>query len=204
MEYEVRPFEERLKQIDVWVESLDRTGEVGYLNREQLTETLTLLGANFLDNGDVDRRRELISLGSHSNKDRAIAMRAVWGDRYGEFVDWTKCFVESYEKDNKELPFIRQKGKKYKNSGMIQFLGRLTAFADGRLSWFDFSSYFEASVQNGKIYIDPAKGEKKKIFITGWVERNGKLIKKTSEKVPASVPPAYVTQAWEKIKSWGV
>lgn len=195
--------EEKIAVVDSWVEVFAETGEVGFIERQALAEVLEHFGADFLDGSNPERRRQLRTLAGHSNKDRASGMQAVWGSRYDEYVAWTEGDVTQYEEGaGKPIPHITQKGREYKNSGMIQFFGRLTAFADGHFSWFDFKSYFEASAKNGRMVAEGAEGEKAKIWLTEWLDKDGKRVEKTTQKRPASIPPGFPKVAWAKIKSF--
>lgn len=200
---EILSTEEKVAVVDSWVEVFAETGKVGFIERQALAEVLEYLGADFLDRSDNERRKQLRTLAGHSNKDRASGMRVVWGSRYDEYVAWTESEIAQYEESKgKLLPHITQKGWEYKYSGMIQFFGRLTAFADGHLSWFDFKSYLEASAQNGRMGAEGVKGEKARIWLTEWLDEDGKKVEKTSQKRPASIPPGFPKIAWVKIKSF--
>lgn len=111
---EKRPLEELIQQVTDWVDHLEQTGEVGELDPQDLKEVFEAFGANF-EIGEDERK----ALRKYTNLGKADGMRAVWGDRFGQYKDWTLEFIQQFEMIGSQLPALETSGKK--NSGMIHF-----------------------------------------------------------------------------------
>ena len=193
---EDRRFEEGVAEVDRWVNVYASEGSVDLLDPELLRSVLTEVGANFEKLDDEGRK----SLSQYSNKRKHVGMKQVWGTRSEEFRGWTEQWVRDYEQETgKVLPNIVFKDKETgerrpsKTEGMRQFLGEITAYAAGCMEIHDLILRLEVRHSN-------FTGEKKRIAILGYniSQRTGK------EKpfAPASFPPEFPPDAWDKIKSW--
>jgi hypothetical protein len=206
---EKRPVEEKISVVDGWIETISSTETVEYINTLLLSEVLEYCGANFFDGGKKERRDELRTLIEYSNKRRAPGMRAVWGKNYDEYRDWTEEYVRKYEDEtDRSLPLIRQKDKDtgevkiYKNSGMLQFIGELTAYADGRMGFRLLKDNLETRARNGRLRQQGRKEELKTIDMDERKIKDGKVVIEPKEIKPSSFPPGFPSVAWEKIKTW--
>lgn len=175
---------ERETKVGEWIDKISELGHVGRMEPGVVREALEACGANF-EIGEA----ELKSLGKYSNEGKSMGMRAVWGDRFDDFKKWTKEYVAQFEATlgNRKLLTIKNR----KNAGMLQFLGELTAFAAGVLSFDDFAKHTETRVKNGRLWQEGAA-------IDELVRIE--LPTKPSFRRPASVPPGFIKTAWNWIK----
>lgn len=170
-------------EVNNWLSDISKTGQVKEIVHYDIREVLKTHGANF--NIGIEK---LSFLDEYTNKAKAPGLKAVWGDFFQEYKDWTNEFIQNYEKENKTiLPALKESGKK--NSGMIQFFGELTGFAAGRINYFTLKKNWEARLLNGKLWQEGKKDQRVRIKIIG----NEKPI------LPSSVPPGFIEAAWEKI-----
>ncbi len=175
------------KEIEVnnWLSDISKTGQVKEITYCTLREVLESSGANFKVGVE-----ELSFLDEYTNKAKAPGLRAVWGDFFQDYKDWTNDFIKDYEKENKTtLPALKGSGKK--NSGMIQFFGELTGFATGKINYFTLKKHWETRLLNGKLWEEGKKDQRIRIPVLG------------SEKpiLISSITPGFIESAWEKIKS---
>ena len=178
------------KEIEVssWLSDISKTGQVKEITCYDVREVLKSFGANF--NKEKIGIEIFSLLDEYTNKAKAPGLKAVWGDFFQEYKNWTNEFVQNYEKENKTtLPALKRSGNK--NSGMIQFFGELTGFAAGRTNYFTLKKHWENRLLNGKLWQEGKKDQRIRIPIIG------------SEKpiLIASIPPGFIEAAWEKIKS---
>jgi len=200
-----RPFEERVAEVDRWVIAYASEGAIGLIDREILKSVLSEVGANF-ENLDQDGTK---SLAQYSNKGKHLGTEQVWGARRAEFKAWTEAWVEDYERrTGRELPRvvftdeITGEKRPSKTEGMRQFLGELTAYASGCLSFPELVKILITRRYNfGKPKDQSAEeGGRRKITFSGH-----NLSQETGKEkpfAPASFPPEFPLDAWEKIKSW--
>ena len=175
------------KEVEVnnWLSDISKTGQVKEITHYNVREVLESFGANF--NIGVEK---LSLLDEYTNKAKAPGLRAVWGDFFQDYKDWTNEFIKNYEKENKTtLPALKVSGKK--NSGMIQFLGELTGFAASKINYFTLKKYWETRLLNGKSWEEGKKDQR--IRIPALSGEKPILI--------SSIPPGFIESAWKKIKS---
>jgi hypothetical protein len=75
---------------------------------------------------------------------------------------------------------------------MKHFLGELTALAGGHLNIIDYRRFTVARLKNGFLWEQGRKAARVRVQIPAADE----------PKLLASIPPGFVPNAWEKIKSW--
>lgn len=180
--------EKQFAQIDQWILRLAENDTLEIIDSITLRDVLKSCSANF-EVGEHERR----SLGKYTNAGKAVGMRTIWGNRYDDFREWTKGYIETYEKGKgKSLPELKPSGIKY--SGMVQFFGEVTSYAAGEIDFETLKNYLEARAQNGRLWEEGKKEERVRIKIP------------TSDKpiLLSSFPPGFPLVAWEKIKSWRV
>lgn len=152
---------EKSAMVDSWINKIATERVVGEIKPEILRSVLEEYGANF------EPSPELETLVEYSNKAKAPGVKKVWGEeRYEAYKNWAiDVCVPKYERDyHKELPnlFNRKTGKYDKNvkySGMLAFLGELTAYAAGKMSPEDYKRLTENRVRKGQEWIDRKPGE---------------------------------------------
>ena len=193
--------EEETAVVDGWTDQLSETGEVGDLDRGLLRRVLEAHGAN-LEIGESERN----SLGRYSNKGKASGMRAVWGERFQGYKKWTKEYIDEYEAQaGKKLPALAKSGRK--NSGMLQFLGELTAYAalvDETFPMSQLRVRTAARVFNGRVREqgNVAKEARFHIMVKSYnliEDKDGR--KRELPFAPAGFPPEFPKAAWEYLKS---
>ena len=175
-----------LKLVDRWINRLNEKGEVRRIPRIAVRIALEGCGANF-----KLTEEEKESLAQYTNKAKARGMRRVWGKWFAEYKKWGDKWIENYEeKTDQQLPALKASGKK--TSGIRQFLGELTAFAAGEMSFIDLKEYWEARLLNGKLWEEGRREDRVRVQVP-------------TKKEPillASIPPGFVQAVWGKIKSW--
>lgn len=204
MERKSKELEQATSVVDEWVKKLSETFMAGELDRSALRQVLESLGAN--PEISEDERRKFHG-DSYSNAQRSPAMKAVWENRYGEFVEFTKSFSVS------EVKF-KKTGNKDKIAGMKQLLGELTAYAfttEEEFSQGDFMARITARAINGKFRQVEITHRTSRMFIkvsgynmVNYVFYGQEGDKRTGEMpfAPASFPPEFPQQAWNFMKSW--
>lgn len=78
----------------------------------------------------------------------------------------------------------------HKNSGMLQFLGELTACAAGKLSQEVLEERLSARAANGRAWVEGGN----RIRVTIPTAKESKLL--------SSFPPGFPVLAWEEIRRW--
>jgi len=177
--------EEKTAQVGDWISTISHERRVGRIEQETVKEVLSEFGANFEINEE-----ERASLVEYSNKARSIGMKAIWGDRFQEYKDWTVKYVKDYEQDNDPLPALKE--SKSKNSGMIQFFGQLTSFAAGELSFEEFTRFTEARALNGWLWKQGRKDERVRVSLPTTEET----------KLLSSFPSEFPSAAWKKFQTF--
>ena len=113
------------------LEALDK-GEHGLVEIEDTQRywrsSLEMLGANF------EKQEASTLLADYSSLGKREGLDLVWGKtRVDEYRKWIKNYVKTYEETpgNLLLPALKPSG--IKTSGMMQFLGEITAYTTGAI-----------------------------------------------------------------------
>jgi hypothetical protein len=203
-EIDKRPFEERAAQVQRWIDNYASEGFFRLLHPEVLHSVLSELGADF-ENLDEEGRR---SLAHYSNRGKHVGMEQVWGAKRAEFRTWCEKWVKDYEKDTgRKLPKIVFKDEETgerrpsQTEGMRQFFGEITAYAAGCMDFPSLARRLGARHYNFGRPKDKSEeeGGRRRITIPGYnLDEEGK------EKpfAPASIPPEFPPDAWDKMRSW--
>ena len=188
-----RPFEERAAEVQRFIDYYSIEGDARLIHPEVLNSVLAELGAHF-ENIDEEGKR---SLAHYSNRGKHVGMEQVWGARRAEFKAWAERWAAGYEiSTRRELPGVNFTDRSSKTEGMRQFLGELTAYAAGCIQFSDLAERLRARFVNFGI----PKTERIKITVPGY-----NISRKTGKEksfAPASFPPEFPRDAWDKIKSW--
>lgn len=146
-----RPYEEELTQVTQWIKTIEKEGRVDIINPGLVLNVLEGLGAA-KEISEVAKK----SLSRYSNLNKRIGLDEVWGkERVDAFKKWARDeFIPQYEQRvGKELHTLwdpkTEKFDGIKHSGMMQFLGELTAFAEGSMSMEDYKRLTENRVGKG-------------------------------------------------------
>ena len=181
---EVNSPEKNIAAVEAWIDKIGRESTVDTIEPSVLRAVLAELGANF------EPQPELENLGKYSNKDKRIGLDAVWGkERVAAFKMWLKEeYIPAYEnKTGRDLPTlvdpITGQIDTIKHSGMMQFLGELTAFAAGKINFENYQRLTEDRARKGY----------------EWQVRVPNATRITTSH--SSFPPGFPQDAWEKIKS---
>ncbi|SRR5260221_9628671 len=171
-----RPTEEEIKIVNNWINNLSETGKVAEIDPMFLRSVLSEYGANF------EPREELDSLSKYSNLNKRPGLDAVWGkENIDEYKNWIKEYILTYERETgTELPVLE--GTNIKTSGMMQFLGELTAYAAGKIDFENYKRLTEDRFQKGLV----------------WRDRD--LNEPVKPSPHSSFPPYFPNRAWEYIK----
>src|SRR5260221_12206064 len=118
-----KPTEQEISIVTNWIKDIGILGKVVELDTMLLRSVLSEYGANF------EFREELNSLTKYSNLGKRPGLDAVWGkENIDAYKKWIKEYISTYEKETgTELPVLEETN--IKTSGMMQFLGELTAYA---------------------------------------------------------------------------
>jgi hypothetical protein len=146
-----RPFEERLAEVTDWVNKIGLEGKVNDVNPNLIKGVLEGLGAR----SEISDE-EKASLGKYSSLNKRPGLNAVWGkEKINAYKEWVKTdFIPKYEKKvGSELHTLwdpkAQTFDNIKHSGMMQFLGELTAFAEGVTRIEDYRRLTEDRIRKG-------------------------------------------------------
>ena len=176
-----RPFEERLAEADGWIQNITDKGVVGEIDPMLLRGVLVEMGADF------EPKPELEALSKYTNSGKRSGLNAVWGKgRVDAYKKWVQeVYIPQYEQQvGRELPTLFDPETKtyddVKYSGMMQFLGELTAYAAGKKTFADYKRLTENRVRKGK----------------RWKEEG---IREHSPNAP--ILPEFPADAWSYIKS---
>jgi hypothetical protein len=178
--------EEKKAAVNEWVASFTETGILGEMDPSLLKDVLASSGADFEQSSE-----NLASLGEYTNKAKRLGLNAVWGKETVDTI-WKQIdnYIEEYEEQTgTTLPKLVGFGCKF--SGMRQYIGELTAYAAGQLSFKNFKKYSEVRIFNGKMWKQGRKDERIRIK----VPRSNKKI------LPSSYPPEFPQKAFEIINS---
>lgn len=169
--------------VNEWINKFSQEGIVDQLDPKILKPVMEYCGANFEIGEDA---LALHGLREYSNAAKAESMRAVWGEKYDQYKNWTKEYIAKYESSTGDtLPELKPSG--VKNSGMVQFFGELTSYAAGQIDFTTLKIYQEARAKNGKLWAEDRKDERTKIIVP------------TSKEpiLPSSFPPGFPLDAWK-------
>lgn len=142
----------RLKFI-IWIRSIGESGKVTDIDPNLLRGVLESMGADFSKLTELEKT----SLGRYPNVGKRLGLDAVWGKEkvemfkawvIGEYIPFTEKRVGREMrtlKDPKTGEFDT-----VKHSGAMQFLGELTAFANGAMSIEKYRRFTEDRVRKGR------------------------------------------------------
>lgn len=180
-----RPYDERLAEVTDWIKAIAETGKVNDIDPDVIKGVVEGMGANAEISEEAKK-----SLAKYSNKNKRPGLNAVWGiDRVDAYKEWAMyVFIPAYEKKiGRELPTLWDPQKlefdNIKHSGMMQFLGELTAFAYGQMPIEEYKRLTERRIEKGRRF---AHGDPYEPY-------------KPSKN--ASIPPEFPLAAWGFIKS---
>lgn len=146
-----RPFEENLAEVRNWIGKIGEEGKVTDINPDLVKGVLEELGANTEVSEETKK-----SLARYSSFGKRPGLNAIWGEqKVGAYKEWVKTeFIPQYEKKvGKELHTLwdpkTETFDNIKHSGMMQFLGELTAFAEGVMSFEDYKRLTEDRIRKG-------------------------------------------------------
>jgi hypothetical protein len=154
--------EQKVAMVSDWVKNISEKQEVGHIDAKILRDVLKNYGADFEHLKEEDKE----SLRGYSEKKAGPGVRAVWGNEIvDDYKSWIKNFISEYEENpnNRRLPELKPSGRK--DSGMIQFLFEMTAFASGEISLETFKKYTEARVINGKLWSEHKGDERQRVKV---------------------------------------
>ena len=153
MENTTRSPEQDLTIFNDWIKNLCESGKVKDIDTQLLKSVLEPMGADFNNLKETDRE----SLGKYSNLGKRKGLDAVWGkEKVDTFKGWIISEYIPYieKKAGRELHTLWDKKTgtydNIKHSGMIQFLGELTAFAAGEMSMTEYRRLTEDRAKKGK------------------------------------------------------
>ncbi len=178
-----------------WIIDISKIGQFKEIHQPDLRSVLESFGANF-NLSETERE----SLRGYSEKQRSKGVKAVWGNKYDSYNQWTKKYVQEYEQQTGQvLPSLQRQTNSpspkepshRKNSGMKQFLNDLTCFAAGELSSENFALYTETRIKNGIAWSESRKNDRVKISVP------------TSSKpiLIGSFPPDFPQKAFDWLKN---
>jgi hypothetical protein len=147
-----RLFEEKQAEVTDWVARIGNEGIVSEINPQLVKEVLEGLGAK----GEISEVAKE-SLASYSNLKKRPGLDEAWGrEKVDAYKNWVKSvFIPQYEqKVGKELHTLwdpkTETFDNIKHSGMMQFFGELTAFAEGVLPMEEYRRLTEDRVRKGR------------------------------------------------------
>lgn len=144
--------ENNLTVFNDWIKNLGENGKVATIEPELVRGVLESCGANF-ENLTEEQRK---SLRGYSNYAKKAGMDVVWGAKKEVFKKWV---IDEYipyveKKAGRELHTLWDKKTEtydnIKHSGMLQFLGELTAFAAGEMPMAEYRRLTEDRISKGK------------------------------------------------------
>ena len=186
--------EEKIAVVDEWLYAFNavarREAEITEIDTGLVRDVLAHFGAEF----DPDKEG-YNKLKQSTNKWRRPGMDAVWGHEYmNNYNRWTTEWAKRYETRAKRgLPELKQSEKPEesslsKTSGMRHWLGELTAYAAGALTFEQYQERQSIRLRNG--YARATAGELEEATFLA-----------DEKRFPSSTPPRFVDAAWEKVKS---
>jgi len=167
--------------VNSWIETISEEGTVGEeVTPEILRSVLEKLGASF------EAELELELLGRYSNLKKRPGLDAVWGKgRIDAYKRWVReTYIPQHEqRTGKTLPTLYDKKTgtfdNIKHSGMMQFLGELTAYAAEEMDFENYKRLTENRIRKGR----------------AWAERGENDPYTPSPN--ASFPPEFPIDAWD-------
>ncbi len=136
-----------------WIKNLCENSKVSDIDPQVVKGVLESCGANFETLSDVERE----SLRKYSNKGKSLGLRAVWGEKKVRmFKSWViQEYIPYAEKRaGREMHTLWDSKTKtfdtIKHSGMMQFLGEITAFAAGEMPVAEYRRLTEDRIRKGK------------------------------------------------------
>lgn len=120
---------------DGWIKNLCENQKVADIDPELVKGVLESYGANF-EISDSSKK----SLSSYSNVNKSEGLSEVWGQKLDVFRNWVMSEYIPFVEKRVRKPLRTLWDKKTetydenKHSGMMQFLGEITAFAAGEMS----------------------------------------------------------------------
>jgi hypothetical protein len=178
-----------------WIIDISKIGQFKEIHQPDLRSVLESFGANF-NLSETEKE----SLKGYSEKQRSKGVKAVWGNKYDSYNQWTKNYIQEYEQQTgKILPsLVRQSNSpsskepsRRKNSGMKQFLNDLTCFAAGELSSENFALYTETRIKNGIAWSEGRKNDRVRIPVPN----------STKPILVGSFPPEFPQKAFDWLKN---
>ena len=176
---------EKTAVVDSWIAKISGEGIVG---EEVTPEILRTVLEQY--SADFEPKPELGALAKYSNLNKRPGLDAVWGKtNVDAFKTWAKevCVLKYEQKYGHELPTLYDRKTNtfdnIKHSGMMQFLGELTAFAADKISFEDYKRLTENRARKGK----------------EWQDRKAGDVYEPSPN--AAFLPEFATDAWNFIKS---
>ncbi len=154
--------EQKTLRVHAWIRRISQEAKVGEeVTPDDLQAVLTECGANFEPSPELD------TLSEYSNKAKGPGVRKVWGEaRVNAYKKWVLdvCIPKYEGRYGKELPnlYDRKKDeydKDVKYSGMMAFLGELTAYAAGKIEFGKYKERTENRAEKGQAWIDRKPGE---------------------------------------------
>jgi len=146
-----RPFEESLAEVTDWINKIGEEGKVTDIDSRLVRGVLEGLGASPEISEEAKK-----SLSKYSNLGKRSGLDAVWGkEKVDAFKEWAKGdFIPQYEgKIGRELHTLwdpkTETFDNIKHSGMMQFLGELTAFAEGVMPIEEYRRLTEDRIRKG-------------------------------------------------------
>lgn len=146
-----RKLESDIIVFDEWVKNISENQEVGEIDPMLVKGVLESYGANF----EISENAKA-SLSKYSNFAKKEGLDAVWGDKLDSFKKWAiEVYIPQVEKRvGRELHTLWDKKTEtydnVKHSGMMQFLGELTAFAAGEMPLEKYKKLTENRINKGK------------------------------------------------------
>lgn len=144
--------EKNLETFDEWLKNLSENGQVDQVDPAVVGNVLEIHGANFEISESAHE-----SLKKYSNKAKRPGLDEVWGkEKVDSFKSWV---IGEY------IPYIEKKVGRdmhtlydratdtfddVKHSGMMQFLGELTSYAAGDMSFKKYKRITENRYSKGK------------------------------------------------------
>ncbi len=144
--------EQSYETFNKWLQDLTVEGKVGDIEPSVVRFVLEGMGANF-EISESERE----SLGKYSNKGKREGLNAVWGtDKIDTFKSWVIGeYIPYIEKAaGRDLHTLYDKKTDtyddVKHSGMMQFLGELTAYASEQMDFDKYKRITENRYSKGK------------------------------------------------------
>lgn len=204
-----KEFERMFSIVDLWVNALAENHVAQELDRSILRSVLEACGANF----EIDEAKvEKLSRIHYSSNIRRRVVAEIWGEKYDNFVAWTKEYVKAMSDVEETVPAL-ESGKKH--IGFAGLLEEMTAYAatdEESLSSVDFVTRMTARAWNGYMRYQLGRSEKAvrmhiivpeyNIVVYEFVGQEGDTRTGEMPFAPSAFPPQFAKEAWQQIKSW--